>query len=69
MPKSNDPNEEKKSYMRFYSLAFELVIMNLILIFGGYLLDDFLRSSPIFILLGTFLAMAGTIWLLLKALK
>lgn len=69
MPNKPDPDEDKRSYMRFYSLAFELVIMNLFLIAAGYFLDDFLKSSPAFILVGTFLAMAGTIWLLLKALK
>ncbi|WP_370088891.1 AtpZ/AtpI family protein [Ekhidna sp.] len=55
--------------MKFYGLAFELVALNLALILGGYYLDGFLSTSPIFILVGTFLAMAGTIWLLLKALK
>ncbi|WP_462240292.1 AtpZ/AtpI family protein [Ekhidna sp.] len=54
--------------MRFYALAFEMVILNLALILGGYYLDNYLGSSPIAILIGTFLAMAGTIWLLLKFL-
>ncbi|WP_424962944.1 hypothetical protein [Ekhidna sp.] len=43
--------------------------MNLILIIGGYYLDVYLSSSPVIILITTFLAMAGTIWLLLKSLK
>ena len=55
--------------MRFYSLAFELVIMNVSLILGGYAADHYLRTSPLMILIGTLLAMAGTIWLLLKSLK
>lgn len=69
--KPSKPEEEnrEKSYMKFYGLAFELVALNLALILGGYYLDEFLSTSPIFILVGTFLAMAGTIWLLLKALK
>lgn len=60
---------KEKSYMKFYALAFELVALNLALILGGYYLDSLLSTSPIIILIGTFLAMAGTIWLLLKALK
>ncbi|GAB4252168.1 MAG: hypothetical protein Tsb0034_30930 [Ekhidna sp.] len=55
--------------MRFYAVALELVILNLVLILGGYYLDDFLSTSPLAILTGTFLAMGGTIWLLLKSLK
>ena len=60
---------EAKPFMKYYALAFELVAFNLALILGGYYLDEFLRTSPAFILLGTFLATAGTIWLLVKSLK
>ena len=63
-----NPNGDK-SYMKLYGLVFELIVMNLILIIGGYYLDDYLSSSPVIILITTFLAMAGTIWLLLKSLK
>ncbi|WP_420576904.1 AtpZ/AtpI family protein [Ekhidna sp.] len=55
--------------MKLYGLVFELIVMNLILIIGGYYLDEYLSSSPVIILITTFLAMAGTIWLLLKSLK
>lgn len=55
--------------MKFYSLAIELVVMNLVLIVGGYFLDEWLALSPLFVLIGTFLAIAGTIWLLLKWTK
>jgi len=55
--------------MRFYGLAFELVVLNLVLISGGYILDDYLKSTPVLVLLGTLLAMAGTIWILLNRLK
>jgi F0F1-type ATP synthase assembly protein I len=63
------PKENPKDFMRFYSLAFELVVMNVSLILGGYFLDRYLNSSPAFILIGVFLSMAGTIWLLLRSLK
>ena len=62
-------NQEDKSFMRYYALAFELVVLNLVLIVGGYYLDDYLSSSPVAILIATFLSMTGTIWLLLKSLK
>ncbi|MEO1253770.1 MAG: hypothetical protein AAFY41_02620 [Bacteroidota bacterium] len=55
--------------MRNYALVFELVIMNVVLIVGGYYGDQYFNSSPVIILFATFLSMAGTIWLLLKVLK
>jgi len=55
--------------MKYYGLAFELALMNILLIFGGYQLDQYLKSTPAFVLIGTFLAIAGTIVLLLKFLK
>ncbi|MEQ9231524.1 MAG: AtpZ/AtpI family protein [Cyclobacteriaceae bacterium] len=55
--------------MKYYSLGLELVVLNLALIIGGYFLDDYLKSSPILILLGALLATAGTIVILLKRLK
>ena len=69
--KGDRPSKPKseKNFMRFYALAFELVVANLILIIGGYYLDDFLSSSPAFILVGSFMAIAFTIWLLLKLTK
>lgn len=71
-PKPSRPDQNQKddkSYMKLYGLVFELIVMNLILIIGGYYLDEYLSSSPVIILITTFLAMAGTIWLLLKSLK
>lgn len=64
-----NPEENKKDFMKFYSLAFELVVMNVGLILGGYYLDRYLHSSPAMILIGVFMSMSGTIWLLLRALK
>lgn len=66
--KHSKPDSEK-NFMRFYALAFELVVANLILILGGYYLDEYLSTSPVFILIGSFLSMAFTIWLLLKLTK
>lgn len=68
-PEFTNTDQGKKPFMRFYALAFELVIMNVALILGGYYLDFYLSTSPLIILFATFLAMAGTIWLLLKSLK
>ena len=55
--------------MKYYGLAFELALMNILLIFGGYQLDLYLQSSPAFVLVGTFLSIAGTIVLLIKFSK
>ncbi len=69
-PKERNDRHSKpkteKNFMRFYALAFELVAANLIFILGGYYLDSSTQLSPLFILLGSFLAIALTIWLLLK---
>ena len=67
--KSNNPDKDSKPYMKFYGLAFELVIFNIVVIWGGYELDQYLNTEPLFILIGTVLAVAGTIKLLLNKLK
>lgn len=67
--KQQTPDSDKKNFLKNYALAFELVIMNAALIIGGYFLDDYLSSSPVAILLATFLSMACTIWLLLKSIQ
>lgn len=61
--------KQEKNFMRFYALAFELVVANLMLILGGYFLDLQFSSSPVFILMGSFLSITFTIWLLLKFTK
>ncbi|MEM9894860.1 MAG: hypothetical protein AAF789_00705 [Bacteroidota bacterium] len=61
--KDSNPN------MRPYALAFELVVMNIAIIVGGYYADEFLGTSPVCILAGTLLATSGTIWLLIRYLK
>ena len=65
----NQSEKSDKSFMRHYAIVFELIVLNLALMIGGYYLDEYLASSPVVILIATFLAMAGTIWLLLKSLK
>jgi hypothetical protein len=70
MSPSSEPSPKGNSNpFRFYGVVFELVIFNIVLIVGGYYLDLHLSSSPVFILVGTFLAVAGTIWLLIKRLQ
>lgn len=61
--------KDQKSFMKYYGLAFELALMNILLILGGYHLDKYLNSSPVFVLSGTFLSMAGTIILLIRFSK
>lgn len=56
------------SFMKYYAIAFELVVMNVAIIVGGYYLDMYFNSSPALVLTATLLAMGATIWLLLKAL-
>ena len=59
----------EKPFMKFYALAFELVVMNAALIIGGYFLDQYLSTSPAMILVGVLLAVSGTIWLLIRAIQ
>ena len=67
--KSNNPDKGSSSYLKFYGLAFELVVFNIVVIWGGYALDQYLGSEPVLILIGTVIAVAGTIKILLYRLK
>ncbi|MCP4460042.1 MAG: AtpZ/AtpI family protein [Cytophagales bacterium] len=67
--RSNNPDKGSSSYLKFYGLAFELVIFSIVVIWGGYALDQHLNTEPLLILVGTVIAVAGTIKLLLVRLK
>lgn len=72
---SSKPNKEKdkdndngrNTYIKYTGLAFELLAYNLVMVWGGYELDKALDTSvPWFVILGTFMAAAGTIYYLIK---
>jgi F0F1-type ATP synthase assembly protein I len=65
----SDPEKDPKSYLKFYGLAFELVILNVVAIWGGYELDQYFSTQPVIVLLGTAVAIAATIKLLLSRLQ
>ena len=61
------PKEDSNSYLKFYGLAFELVAFNLVCIWGGMELSNrFSPRSNWILFLGVIVAMAGTIYFLLK---
>ncbi|MEM9325699.1 MAG: AtpZ/AtpI family protein [Bacteroidota bacterium] len=63
--KADPPN----GYLRFTGVAFELVIFNLVVVWGGYKLDQYTGTKvPWFIIVSVFLSVAGTIFYLFKRL-
>lgn len=67
--KNEDQGTEngRNTYLKYSGLAFELLAYNLVMVWGGYELDRALDTSvPWFVILGTFLAAAGTIYYLIK---
>ncbi|MEQ8715580.1 MAG: AtpZ/AtpI family protein [Cyclobacteriaceae bacterium] len=65
---SSKPNPEPDhSYAKLSGITFELLSLNLIIIGGGYYLNEFVDPAfPWLLLLSTFLSVAATIFYLLK---
>ncbi|MEQ9299249.1 MAG: AtpZ/AtpI family protein [Cyclobacteriaceae bacterium] len=65
---SSKPNPKPDhTYARLSGITFELLALNLIIIGGGYYLNEFVGSKfPWILLLSTFLSVAATIFYLLK---
>lgn len=64
------PNQKENNYLRFTSVVFEVTAFNLVCIWGGYKLSQLYSPElHIFLLVGVFLGISGTIYLLLKRLS
>ena len=68
--RSSKPNPEQKPYLKYSGVAFEVVAFNLLVIWGGYELDEYLENEvPWSIITASLLAVTGTIYHLLKRLN
>ncbi|MAJ51853.1 MAG: hypothetical protein CMB82_09600 [Flammeovirgaceae bacterium] len=67
-PSSKKPNPNtKRSLGSFIGLSFQLFIFNLVLFFGGNLIDEKLKYKwPIFLVIAVFLSVFGSLWYLIK---
>ncbi|MFY0599195.1 MAG: AtpZ/AtpI family protein [Cyclobacteriaceae bacterium] len=64
---SKPKSEEDRSDSKIYSVTFELLSLNLIIIGGGYYLNEKLNTRiPWVLLFSIFLSVAATIYYLLK---
>ena len=75
MDKGQDPSDQKKpsqfnNYLRYSGLAFQLVATIGVAGWIGHLLDNFLELKyPVFILILTILAFAGSLYQLFRSLN
>ncbi len=68
-PSSKPKADNDNSYLKFTGVAFELVVYNLVVVWGGYRLDLYFENEvPWFIILAVLLSVAGTILYLFKRL-
>jgi len=69
-PSSRRNKREPQSYLRYTGLAFELLAFNLVLIWGGYEMDEYVENAvPWFLILGAFIAAFGTVYYLILRTK
>ena len=45
---TTDPKKNLNSYARYSGMAFQMLVIILISVFGGFKLDQYLHSKPIF---------------------
>lgn len=64
---SKPKSKEDKGDAKIYSVTFEVLALNLIIIGGGYYLDEKINSTiPWVLILSVFLSIPATIYYLLK---
>ncbi|WP_374987993.1 AtpZ/AtpI family protein [Marinoscillum sp. MHG1-6] len=65
--KPSPDNDQAKNYARVSGITFEILSLNLIIICGGYYLNEWLSTKfPWALLFSIFLSVAATIFYLLK---
>ena len=66
-PSSKPNRKPENTYARLSGITFELLALNLIIIGGGYYINEYIGAKfPWPLLLSTFLSVAATIFYLLK---
>ena len=68
-PYSKPKARDQKSYLKYSGIAFEVVAFNLLVVWGGHALDNAMANEiPWMVILAVLVAVAGTIFYLLKRL-
>ncbi|TGM38188.1 AtpZ/AtpI family protein [Leptospira biflexa] len=68
-PKKPSPNQGDKSPMAMAGAGFEFVSSITLFVLGGYYLDDYLKSEPLWLLVGFFLGFVFAFYSLIKRAK
>ena len=72
MPEHKETGKEEevrkgaRNYMKYSGMAFQMIGVMLGFILGGSWLDGYLGTSPLFIIVGSLVGVAGGLYLALK---
>jgi F0F1-type ATP synthase assembly protein I len=68
-PPDLDKKKTSRTAFEYSTIGIQLAITVIAFVFGGYKLDEYFHSSPVFISIGAFLGMAIGFYHLIKQLK
>jgi F0F1-type ATP synthase assembly protein I len=58
-----------KSLFAYSTLGIQLALFMILFVYGGYRLDNYLKTSPLFVALGSVLGLGAGLYNLLKGLQ
>ena len=64
--KEEEVRKGARNYMKYSGMAFQMIGVMLGFILGGSWLDGYLGTSPLFIIVGSLVGVAGGLYLALK---
>ena len=69
-PKPSSKPKAEQNFLKYTSLAFEILTLNLLIFWGGYKLDHHLANEfPWFIVTAVFVSLGATIFYLLRRVQ
>ncbi|TGL59883.1 AtpZ/AtpI family protein [Leptospira jelokensis] len=68
-PEKPSPKKGEKSPMAMAGAGFEFVSSIILFVLGGYYLDEYLQSEPLWLLIGFFLGFSFAFYSLIKRAK
>lgn len=66
--KIKDPKQALNNYARYSSMAIQMIVIILIGVFGGYKLDEWIGTTPVFTVILSLLSVILAIYLVTKDL-
>lgn len=66
--KENLPKKKRKNYLKYSGLAFQMIATLLLGTLVGYWLDNYLQTTPLFLIVFLLLSVAGSMYLTVKEL-